>query len=111
MPNSEGPGVTIGQFAVTRGTDESTLRHETAHLQQYKEWGPYRYLSVLGSSPAGGGGVGENDADLRGGTFAYNATYTNRMLSGFALAFRPGASYDYNSRQAMTLFIYLGYMP
>lgn len=111
MPSSEGPGVTIGQFSVTRGTDESTLRHETAHLQQYKEWGPNRYLSELGSSPAGGGGVGENDADLRAGTYAYNATYTNRLLLGVALASRPGASFDTISRQAMTLFIYLGYMP
>lgn len=32
---------TFFQFAVTKGTDEATLRHETAHLQQYREWGAY----------------------------------------------------------------------
>ncbi|EMY68826.1 hypothetical protein [Leptospira vanthielii] len=81
MPYSEGEGITIGQFAVTKGTDEATLRHETGHLQQYREWGAYKYLSNLGSSPfRRGEAVGENEADRRAGTFAYDVNENKILL-------------------------------
>ncbi|WP_338127429.1 RHS repeat-associated core domain-containing protein [Leptospira bandrabouensis] len=71
-------GITIGQFAVTAGTDEESLRHETAHLQQYREWGVHRYMGNLASSPIRNllnypELESENDADKRAGTFDYGA--------------------------------------
>ncbi|MDF3822308.1 RHS repeat-associated core domain-containing protein [Leptospira sp. 96542] len=107
MPSFGGGGIAIGQFAVTKGTDEATLRHETAHLQQYREWGPHKYLSNLGSSPFGGGGVGENDADQRAGTFAYNANKQKRIMS-ILISTTNRNPYNLN---LFAIIIYLGYIP
>lgn len=107
MPYSEGEGISIGQFAVTKGTDEATLRHETAHLQQYREWGANKYMSNLGSSPfRRGEAVGENEADLRAGTFAYSVN-TNKVNFSIVSSF---SSNGYKTQQ-MALYIYLGYLP
>ncbi|MCG9873773.1 MAG: RHS repeat-associated core domain-containing protein, partial [Leptospiraceae bacterium] len=74
-----GSGITLGSFAVAGGTDEATLRHEAAHIKQYKENGPEWYMQSLGSSPiknlsSDNGVPAENDADRRAGTFSYGAS-------------------------------------
>jgi RHS repeat-associated protein len=74
-PLMPGGGIAIGQFAVTTNLDESTLRHEAAHLEQYSEWGYPNYVGQLARSPLnnvfqGKTPVAENNADKRAGTFS-----------------------------------------
>jgi len=64
-------GITLGPF-VNVGPDasEATIQHELAHVRQYKEWGGWKYMSHLWSSPLGGGAWAEHNANERAGTFA-----------------------------------------
>ncbi|EMY68725.1 hypothetical protein [Leptospira vanthielii] len=110
MPIFGGEGISIGQFAVTKGTDEATLRHETAHLQQYREWGAYKYMSNLGTSPFGRGeAVGENEADRRAGTFAYDVNSRKRFRSILFSVSNVNQTSSYLN--SMAIVIYLDYLP
>ncbi|WP_232227726.1 RHS repeat-associated core domain-containing protein [Leptospira wolbachii] len=110
-------GITIGQFAVTAGTDEESLRHETAHLQQYREWGVHRYMGNLASSPIRNllqlkELESENGADKGAGAFGYGA----RRKIGKSITATIFLSSDYQSRFSRYLeFIiitdYVGYVP
>ncbi|TGK87909.1 hypothetical protein EHQ24_01480 [Leptospira noumeaensis] len=113
-------GITIGQFAVTGGTDEESLRHETAHLQQYREWGVHKYMGNLGSSPLRNllnypELESENDADKRAGTFGYGAgtKKSNYMIALNILNSMRGISPDkYNERLIQIFMIQqIGYIP
>ncbi|TGM56890.1 RHS repeat-associated core domain-containing protein [Leptospira vanthielii] len=114
-------GITIGQFAVTSGTDEESLRHETAHLQQYREWGEYKYLGNLASSPIRNklnypDLESENDADRRAGTFGYgagNKKVVNMILLNSSNAVK-GIGIDKYGERLIQMFVItevLGYMP
>ncbi len=114
MPSGSGDGITLGQFAVTRTDREDSLRHETAHLQQYREWGTMRYLSNLGSSPirnitGGAELVAENDADHRAGTFSYSASSNRKLLTLYFITRLTG-----DKSKAILQFAiinYFGYVP
>ncbi|MCT8332735.1 hypothetical protein NUH30_03540 [Leptospira sp. 85282-16] len=104
-------GITIGQFAVTAGADEESLRHETAHLQQYREWGANKYMCNLGSSPfRRGEAVGENEADLRAGTFAYDVNKDNKR-SSLILRYINISSQSSDGQNTLIIMIYMDYIP
>ncbi|EMY68780.1 hypothetical protein [Leptospira vanthielii] len=110
MPFFGGEGISIGQFAVTKGTDEATLRHETAHLQQYREWGAFKYMSNLGTSPYRNDPVGENETDRRAGTFAYDVNKDKRRYS-LLLRYVNYSSQSLDGQNALIIMIYLDYIP
>jgi RHS repeat-associated protein len=67
-------GITLGPFAFTGiGASKMTQQHEEGHIDQYNDWGGHEYMGRFGGSLFGqGSSWGENNADSRANTWAYD---------------------------------------